>query len=425
MKGERKRFWFVCWAAGSLALGIIAGSGLRSGYERGEQSGMPAAVHGALAEASDRLLLADGRPATEYFESVQRIILRHFVEPVEDETPLADGAVKGMIESLNTTGTDFFKPDLWQAMRDYYTGKAHGIGALVQLVRMKRGEETIYPLVVIGVAEGSPASEAGIRPGDWIEFVNGHWVGSRSLRPEWEALHAQRDRGEVTQEEFRKRLDALYERVDKMIFWDKAMHELVAVSRGTVEVTIRRGTKESTYRLARRVTTFEPIELSGSTIHVRAFPKGSAERLRTLLAGKDEVELDLRNSVGGAEEDVLEALGVLIPSQTLFALARPGDQPKPLKTPVKDSPFPRLSAIADWTTAREAELFVAALKASGVPVRGESTLGLGIRLARFDLPSGAGYTVTRGVYLDAEKRPLLKGGYVLQGPQARDKEEQP
>lgn len=424
MKDERKSFWLVCWAAGSLALGIIAGSGLRSGYERGDGSGIPAAVHGAVAEASDRLLLADGRPATAYFESVQRIILRHFVEPVEDETPLADGAVKGMIENLNTTGTDFFKPELWKAVRDYYEGKAHGIGALVQLLRMKRGDETIYPLVVIGVAEGSPAFEAGIRPGDWIEFVNGHWVGSRSLRPEWEALHERRDRGEITQDEFRKRLDALYHRVEKMIFWDKAMHELVAVSRGTVEVTVLRGTRESTHRLARRVTTFQPIERSGDTIRIRAFPKGSAEQLRALLAGREQVELDLRNSVGGAEEDVLGALGVLVASQTLFARGRPGDPPKPLKTPVNDSPMPRLSAVADGTTARESELFVAALKAAGVPVRGEETLGLGIRVARYDLPSGSGYTVTRGIYLDGEKKPLLKEGYVLRAVGA-DEEEQP
>ncbi len=421
---DRKRFWTVCWLAGSLAIGVIAGGGLRAGYERGDTSAFPAEMRGAVAEAGDRMLLADGRPAPEYFENVQRIIQRHFVEPVADETPLADGAVKGMIEDLNTTGTDFYKPELWSAMGDYYQGRAHGIGALVQLVRKQRGDETVYPLVVIAVAEGSPADEAGIRPGDWIEFVNGHWVGSRSLRPEWETLHEQRDKGEITQEEFRERLEALYERVDTMILWDKAMHELLAEGRGTVEVTTLRDGKERTHRLARRVMSFEPIELSGDTVRIRTFPKGAAERLRSLLAGRESVTLDVRNNPGGAQEDVLEALSVLVPSQTLFVRQRPGESPKALKTPAGEPPHPKLTVIADATTSREAEMFVAALRAAGADVRGEETLGLGIQVARYDLPSGAGYTVTRGVYLDPEKNPLLRNGYLLRPTTASHAEEE-
>lgn len=420
---DRKRFWTVCWLAGSLAIGVIAGGGLRAGYERGDSSAVPAAMRGAVAEAGDRMLLADGRPAPEYFENVQRIILRHFVEPVADETPLADGAVKGMVEDLNTTGTDFYKPDLWGAVRDYYQGEAHGIGALVQLVRKERGNETIYPLVVLAVAEGSPAQEAGIRPGDWIEFVNGHWVGSRSLRPEWEALHEQRDKSEITQEEFRERLDALYERVEKMIFWDKAMHELVAEDRGTVEVTTLRDGKERTHRLARRVTSFKPIELSGDTVRIRTFPKGAAERLRSLLAGRESITLDVRNNPGGAQEDVLETLSVFVPSQTLFVRQRPGEPPKALMTPAVEGPYPQVTVIADATTSREAEMFVAALRAAGADVRGQETFGLGIQVARYDLPSGAGYTVTRGVYLDAEKSPLLRNGYLLRPTAAPPAEE--
>jgi len=422
---DRKRFWAVCWVAGSLALGLIAGGGLRTSYERGDRTAIPKAMRGALAEADRKMLLADGRPVTEYFENVRRIVLRHFVEPVQDETPLADGAVKGMIEQLNTTGTDFYKPALWKAVRDYYQGKAHGIGVLLQLVRMQRNNETIYPLVVIGVADGSPAAEAGIRPGDWIEFVNGHWVGSRSLRPLWELLHRQRDEGKITQEEFRKRLDALYERVEKMIFWDKAMHELVAENRGTVEVTTLRDGKESTHRLVRRVTTFEPIELRGDTIRIRTFPKGAAERLKRLLQGKERITLDVRNNAGGAQDDVLGALGVLIPPQTLYVRRRPTEPPKPFRTPANDSPLPQLSVIADRTTAREAEMFVAASKAAGVTVSGEQTLGLGIQVASYELPSGAGYTVTRGVFLDAEKNPLLRNGYVLRPAGGDDAEQRP
>lgn len=399
--------------AGSLALGIIAGGGLRSTYERGEGSAFPPSMRGAIAEAGERMLLADGRSASEYFENVQRIVLRHFVEPVSDETPLADGAVKGMIEQLNTTGTDFYKLDQWRAVTDYYKGKAHGIGALVQLVRMERNGETIFPLVVIGVADGGPAHQAGIRAGDWIEFVQGHWVGSRSLRPEWEALHEQRDKGKVTQEEFRKRLEELYQRVEKMILWDKAAHELLSQDRGTIDVTILRKGKPSTYRLARRVTQFEPMELAGNTLRIRTFPPGAGDRLRTLLAGKEKITIDVRNNPGGAQEDVLDALGVLIPSQTLFVRQAPNQPPKPLKTPAGSPPYPHVTVIADQTTSREAELFVAALKTAGVNVEGEETFGLGIQVARYDLPSGAGYTVTRGVYLDGEKAPLLKKGYLL------------
>ncbi|MER3462328.1 MAG: hypothetical protein C4342_04875, partial [Armatimonadota bacterium] len=111
--------------------------------------------------------------------------------------------------------------------------------------------------------------------------------------------------------------------MEKMIFWDKAMHELVAENRGTVEVTTLRDGKESTHRLVRRVTTFEPIELRGDTIRIRTFPKGAAERLKRLLQGKERITLDVRNNAGGAQDDVLGALGVLIPPQTLYVRRRP------------------------------------------------------------------------------------------------------
>jgi len=95
---------------------------------------------------------------------VHRLITDRYVQP-PDMGDLQQGAIDGMIESLDDPYTEFVPAvDLADFNKDL-RGEYVGIGALV---RYEDGYTTIVtPL------DGSPALEAGLRPGDRIVEVNG------------------------------------------------------------------------------------------------------------------------------------------------------------------------------------------------------------------------------------------------------------
>ncbi len=396
------------------AAGVLVGSQLRTNYELGS-AGSSRPFLGMVASASEPVRLSDGTSAASYFDNVRRLALRHYVDPVTEMAPLSDGTVRGLVESLNATGAEFYSKPEFQAIRDYYDGEAHGIGAYLQLVRIKRGEDYMYPLMVLAVAPGSPAEEAGIKPGDWIESLQGHWVANRSLRPEWEDLHKQRDEGKITREEFQKKLSALQERAEKLILWDKAFHELTAVDRGTVELSVLRDGKEIPLKVNRRVTRFDTVTLNGRTLRIAAFGADSAERIaEALRTGKVEA-IDVRNNPGGDLEQVRRTLGLL---GATGALGYVKPKPDAALSPIESVPTEAirkaagLKVLADVGTTKEAELFVNALTAMGAEESGQAA-GLGIRIEFYPLETGSGFSLPTGIYYSKEKKPLLREPFLL------------
>src|SRR5690606_14747015 len=79
---------------------------------------------------------------------------------------LTRGAIRGMVEALGDDGhTVYLTPEEVQAEIDALDGRVIGIGVSVD---SRRGAP-----VIIAVYPGSPAAEAGLRPGDIIETVDG------------------------------------------------------------------------------------------------------------------------------------------------------------------------------------------------------------------------------------------------------------
>lgn len=414
VNAQRKRFWIVSALAACAAAGVLVGSQIRTNYELGSSSASRPFM-GMVASAAEPVRLSDGTSAASYFDNVRRLALRHYVDPVRDMAPLSDGAVRGLVESLNSTGAEFYSKTEYQAVRDYYEGTAHGIGAYLQLVRVEKGDEYLYPLVVLAVAPGSPAEEAGIRAGDWIESLQGHWVANRSLRPEWEELHKQKDEGKISTEEFQKRLSALQEKAEKLILWDKAFHELTAVDRGAVELTILREGKEIPLKLTRRVTRFEPVSVSGSTLRIATFGKGVAEKVAEKLQSGGIEAIDVRENPGGYLEEVEKVLGLLGVKGLIGYVKPKADSPLASIETRSEQALADASAfrvLVDAGTSREAELFARALVDRGAKQDGRSA-GLGIRLEFYSLETGAGFSLPTGVYYAQDKKPLLRKPFLL------------
>lgn len=82
-----------------------------------------------------------------------------------DAKKLSQGAAKGMMEALADPYSLYVDPDMYKLERSSLQGKYQGIGAYVGL-RDKQ-------LTIISPIAGSPAEQAGLKPGDKILEING------------------------------------------------------------------------------------------------------------------------------------------------------------------------------------------------------------------------------------------------------------
>jgi carboxyl-terminal processing protease len=90
-------------------------------------------------------------------------IEKNYVDDVNTDS-LIQGAIDGMIETLDDPHTDYLTKDEYELLRMSTEGEYGGIGAAIG----KRDEK----IIVISPFEGSPAYRAGLMPGDAIVMVD-------------------------------------------------------------------------------------------------------------------------------------------------------------------------------------------------------------------------------------------------------------
>ncbi len=93
-----------------------------------------------------------------------RLIDQHFADEVEWDKAIYQGAIPGMLATLDPHST-FLDTENFHAMRERERGSYAGIG--VQVIHFGNQNLIDFPL------PATPAFEAGIRPGDVIEMVDG------------------------------------------------------------------------------------------------------------------------------------------------------------------------------------------------------------------------------------------------------------
>jgi carboxyl-terminal processing protease len=103
------------------------------------------------------------------------IISRNYVSP-ENVTPdiLNQGAVRGMIQSLNDPYSSYLNPEAYKLEQSDSAGSFEGIGAQVGVNKDKQ-------IIITAPIENSPAARAGLKSGDIILGVNGKSIAGLSL----------------------------------------------------------------------------------------------------------------------------------------------------------------------------------------------------------------------------------------------------
>src|SRR5258708_26735966 len=100
---------------------------------------------------------SDVKDSMKQFTDVYSIIEENYAEPVNPDKAIYNGAIPGMLHSLDPH-SNFFDPKSYALMREDQRGKYYGVGMTVGPRNNK--------VIVIFPFTGTPAYKAGIHPGD-------------------------------------------------------------------------------------------------------------------------------------------------------------------------------------------------------------------------------------------------------------------
>ncbi|MFI6205349.1 S41 family peptidase [Streptomyces sp. NPDC051041] len=292
-------------------------------------------------------------------------VARAAAEAMADGKSPAEAAERAVSRSGDRWAA-VYSQDEYEEFEEALDGAYTGVGLWARRERDGRIEVT-------RVRSGSPAADAGIRPGDLLRSVDGERVDGRPVTEVLALL-----RGDTAGE-----------------------------SAGTtVTLGLRRGTRVWTETLRRARLSTDPVtvrELPGgvTVIRVAAFTKGSGDQVRDAVrraqAGTGIV-LDLRGNSGGLVAEAVTAASAFLDGGLVATYDVDGEQRALHAGGGGDTDRP-LVALVDGGTMSAAELLTGALQDRGrAVVVGSRTFGKGSVQMPSRLPDGSVAELTVGHY---------------------------
>ena len=166
---------------------LLSGSALfLSGYSLGRQSAVEPGTPGD-----------EGMAFQPFWDTYHTIEDRYAGGPVDREA-VVQGAIKGMIQSLDDPYSAYLTPDLYRSSLQGISGAFEGIGAEIatQASDGTQGCATLGPtcrLVIVAPIGGSPAEKAGLRPGDLVLATDGVPLDGLSVDAARERMRGPKD----------------------------------------------------------------------------------------------------------------------------------------------------------------------------------------------------------------------------------------
>lgn len=118
------------------------------------------------------------------FITAYRFIETKYVNDTDD-VKLIDGAIDGMVKSLNDPHSNYLSPKMYKTLMEQTEGSFAGIGVVM-------GMDNEQKIHIVGIMENSPGQKAGLQEGDEILAVDG--VSVKEMAFDEVAAHV---RGEV------------------------------------------------------------------------------------------------------------------------------------------------------------------------------------------------------------------------------------
>ncbi|KAA3657657.1 MAG: S41 family peptidase [Chloroflexi bacterium] len=343
----------------TISIIFLAIIGFSSGYIYGQSPVAPINVFGTTTANIN--LPDEFSPLFEVYSLVQD---RYFEQPV-DKLALAEGAIDGMLATLDDQHTRYLSPLDEEAARDSMSGEFQGIGAEVESVD---GDITI-----VAPIDGSPAEGVGLLPGDILRAADGVELTGMDVS----------DAAGLVRGPAGTAVLLLIERNGETFE--------VEIIRDVIKLPSVRG---------------EIIEENIAYVRLSRFAGDSqnemADLLETLLAENPSgMILDLRRNPGGSLETVVDIADQLLPEGNIL-IERFGDGSEEIFAATNDgiAEDVPLVLLIDEGSASASELLAGAIKdrERGVLI-GQTTFGKGTVQTWQGLSNGGGVRITIAQWL--------------------------
>ena len=356
--------------AGAILLAITLAVGVYTlGYNNGSTAGTSAGASGAI-------------DLSRFNEVLDLVEQRHVGD--ETEQQLIDGAIRGLVESLNDPYSQYLTSEEMEVMLGDLSGSFEGIGAVIES-RSPTGDSctTIGPdcyLLVVSPIDGSPAKAAGIISGDRVTAVDGVSVDGETL--------------------------------------DSSVRRVRGAKGTTVVITVVRGEDApkdiSIVRDVIVVPAVEPKQLSTSGgdpvgyIRLAEFSEVASEQFRTALqkvidAGTTRIILDLRDNPGGYLSAALSIASEFIGDGVVYMEETSNGKRTETRASgggLATDPSIKLVVLINKGSASASEILAGALQDRGrAELVGETTFGKGVVQTFIDLSDGSGLKLTIAKWL--------------------------
>ncbi|MDX1664487.1 MAG: S41 family peptidase [Candidatus Promineifilaceae bacterium] len=216
-----------------------------------------------------------------FWEVWNLVNARYVNQPLDPDT-LTEGAINGMLNTLDDPHTRYLPPAQEEAARENMEGEFSGIGVLVEMVDDQ--------ITIVSPFEGSPAEAAGLNPGDVLLEADGVSLEDASLS---DAADLIRGPAGTTVHLVVSRNGEIFE---------------VDVERDVIRIPSVRG---------------EMLEANIAYVRLNRFANLTAEEMEETLAGlmaqnPDGLILDVRNNPGGGLQPAITVADQFLPEGVIL-----------------------------------------------------------------------------------------------------------
>ena len=325
------------------------------------------------------------------FMNVFERVRAEYVEKVDDKT-LIKGAINGMLGSLDPHSS-FLDATDFQSMKAQTDGNYGGLGLTVS---MEDGA-----VKVIAASEDTPASKAGIKPGDFITHLNGQLLFGGTL--------------------------------------DEAVEQMRGKPGTPVKITIVRPGRDKPFdlTLTREVIELKPVkwEVKGDVgvININSFSKNTGAGVRAAIVGIEKslgrkptgYVIDLRSNPGGLLDQAIEVSDAFLDHGEIVSQRgrEKNDIERYYAKPGDDTNGAPIVVLVDSGSASAAEIVAGALQDHHrAIVMGERSFGKGSVQTLLPLSQTTALRLTTARYYTPSGRSVQEGGIEpdLRVPQLSD-----
>ncbi len=311
-------------------------------------------------------------------EIINEVKLYYIKEP--DQSTMVRGAIDGLLDSLKDPYTEYLSPEDLEYFQNSIEGEYVGIGVQIE----PAGD---YPKVV-NTIEGTPASAAGIRPGDLVVKVNGKDIAGETL--------------------------------------GKVVGEITGEAGTRVRLTIRRaGIKDIDLELVRSnistpTVTSRIVEGEIGLIRIKIFGVTTRDEFKKALdglisQGAKKLILDLRDNPGGMLQSAVDITSDFIePGKVaLSTVDRGGKREEHLTKGIPAGKDMTIVVLVDEYSASASEALAGALQDYGqATLVGGKTYGKGTVQVVIPLTGGGALKITTAKYHTPKDRVIDGSGLI-------------